>query len=413
MLSTESTMSDESRYVIHPTAIDSALQLAILAAHRGRVGECKTSFMPVYLDRVNIQMSTGEKWTQYSAVAEASSANANGLTADVSLVNANDLRIFTASNVVFIATDQRTMPTSEENMAPYTKLVWQPKLDILTNGTLKKMYPPMFVNVKDGELPLLEQLALHQIIQFHKQYPALFAQGSEISFLKRYMDWMTQKVELAKQNEILNGAKIWHYSIQERQQEMEKLSASLMELHGPETRLMCHMYKSLPAIFRGEMSGIQAAVQDHLLDDTYKYMTLYHRGNSALKELVILLSHQNPSLKILEVGGGTASATSEVVPALRADTLYRGYDSYTFTDITSSFLAGAQDKFKDYKGMKYTTFDMQIDPSEQGFDSDYDLVIASNVGFGFNGVSFALLTISRLFMPLRIFKIPYPTFDAC
>ena len=95
--------------------------------------------------------------------------------------------------------------------------------------------------------------------------------------------------------------------------------------------------------------------------------------------MIKLLSFKNPRLKILEVGGGTGSATKEIVPALRGDTIYRGYETYTFTDITSSFLAKAHDNFKQYQGMRYATFDMQTPAIEQGFNADYDLVIASNV----------------------------------
>ena len=220
-----------------------------------------------------------------------------------------------------------------------------------TDAKLARMYPPARSS-EMPEVPLLEQLALYQIVQFHEQYHEFFVGGSRIPFLQRYLDWMAEKVQLAKDGKIPGGRNVLAHSLQERDAQMQELSAALMEHHGPEARLMVHMYESLPAVYRGEMTGIQAAVQDHLLDDTYEYMELYSAGNKALTEMIKLLSHKNPRLKILEVGGGTGSATKEVVPALHGDTLYRGYESYTFTDITSSFLAKAHDNFKQYKDMK-------------------------------------------------------------
>ena len=381
MQATKVLMPYESRHILHSTAIDSTLQLAILAAHRGRSSDCKTSFLPISIGSLRIQTPIDAGNTPYKARAKSYGNNATGLTSYLSLVDGDGRQVMAASDVAFTSLEQSALTVSRDEMLPFTRMVWKPKLDLLTEVDLHEMFPRQYHDVDDTESPLLEQLALHQIVQFHAQYPELYAQGSNIGFLKHYMDWMVKKVEMARQDKIPGGVKCCGLSTLERDDNIKSLTVSLMEHHAPETRLMCHMYRSLPAIYKGEMTGIQAAVQDHLLDDTYKYMTLYHRGNSALKDLVLLLSHQNPVLNILEVGGGTASATREVVPALRGDTAYRGYGLYTFTDITTSFLAGAQDTFKNYKGMKYATFDMQNDPSEQGFGSGYDLVIASNVSW--------------------------------
>jgi hypothetical protein len=68
---------------------------------------------------------------------------------------------------------------------------------------------------------------------------------------------------------------------------------------------------------------------------------------------------------------------------LPGDSLYRGYESHTFTDITSYFLGKAHGNFHRHKDMKYATFDMRNPAREQGFDSDFDLVIASHTNFRF------------------------------
>lgn len=411
---TRDIMKQESRYVIHPAVLDTALQLAIIAHHKGRAVECNSAFLPVSLGSLTIQTSLTATQAPLKATAKTTLSKDRGFASSFTIATDHGDVLVAATDLTFLASRADSPPQADQpewNEMPYTRMEWKPDFDLLATSKVERMYP----HPGSGEMPevpLLEQLALHQIVQFHEQYNEFFVQGSKIPFLQRYLDWMAEKVELAKQDKLPGGKVIIARSVEERDAEMQRLYEALLDHHAPETRLMVHMYRSLPAVYRGEMTGIQAAVQDHLLDDTYEFMELYHAGNKALTEMVKLLSYKNPRLKILEVGGGTGSATKEVVPALNgSDTLYRGYESYTFTDITSSFLAKAHDNFKQYKGMKYATFDMQTPAKDQGFDADFDLVIASNVIHATTDIQKTLANIRSLLKPggyLALFEIVQP-----
>ncbi|KAK8112196.1 uncharacterized protein PG998_008653 [Apiospora kogelbergensis] len=393
---TKDMMKGESRYLIHPAALDSALQLTIIAHHKGRSSDCSSAFLPVSVGSLTIHVRPNPN-TATPALHEA-----------IAKTTRWDEHGFSSSATVYAANTQDAAPIVEASNIAF----WRPGMnfDLLTTSKVERMYPRSGSG-EMPEVPMLEQLALHQIVQFHEQHSEFVVEGSKFPFLQRYLDWMTEKANLAKEGKLPGGEKVVARSQLERDLEMQRLAAALMEHHAPETRLMVHMYQSLPAVYRGEMTGIQAAVQDHLLDDTYEFMELYSAGNKALTEMVKLLSHKNPRLKILEVGGGTGSATKEVVPALRGDSLYRGYESYTFTDITSSVLAKAHDNFKQYKGMQYATFDMQTPVSEQGFEADYDLVIASNVIHATTDIQKTLSNVRSLLKPgghLALFEIVQP-----
>lgn len=415
-------MKGESRYLIHPAALDSALQLTIIAHHKGRSSDCSSAFLPVSVGSLTIHVRPNPNTATpalHEAIAKTTRWDEHGFSSSATVYAANThdaAPIVEASNIAFLASRDESTLREAGQMAPFTRMSWSPDFDLLTTSKVERMYPRSGSG-EIPEVPMLEQLALHQIVQFHEQHSEFFVEGSKFPFLQRYLDWMAEKANLAKEGKLPGGEEVVARSQAERDSEMQRLTAALIEHHAPETRLMVHMYQSLPAVYRGEMTGIQAAVQDHLLDDTYEFMELYSAGNKALTEMVKLLSHKNPRLKILEVGGGTGSATKEVVPALRGDSLYRSYESYTFTDITSSVLAKAHDNFKQYKGMQYATFDMQTPASEQGFEADYDLVIASNVNHPFYfrpwGSSHSRPTNMgcRSSMPLLIYKRRCPMCD--
>ena len=81
-------------------------------------------------------------------------------------------------------------------------------------------------------------------------------------------------------------------------------------------------------------------------------------------------------MRIIEVGGGTGSGTSSVLPELPA-----GNFDYMFTDISAGFFGEAERRFMDSgHSIEYRPLDIERDPASQGFDlHSYDLVIAVNV----------------------------------
>ena len=80
-------------------------------------------------------------------------------------------------------------------------------------------------------------------------------------------------------------------------------------------------------------------------------------------------------LRVLEVGAGTGSATSVVLPELPADC------EYMFTDISAGFFAEAEGRFGSSEiPIEYRPLDIEKEPSNQGFEPHaYDLIIAANV----------------------------------
>ncbi len=85
---------------------------------------------------------------------------------------------------------------------------------------------------------------------------------------------------------------------------------------------------------------------------------------------------QDRRMRIIEVGAGTGSGTSVVLPELPA-----GNFDYMFTDISAGFFAEAESRFMDSgHPIEYRALDIERDPASQGFElHSYDLVIAANV----------------------------------
>jgi NADPH:quinone reductase-like Zn-dependent oxidoreductase/SAM-dependent methyltransferase len=79
-------------------------------------------------------------------------------------------------------------------------------------------------------------------------------------------------------------------------------------------------------------------------------------------------------LRVLEIGGGTASTTAHVIDVLPADRT-----SYLFTDLSPLFAARAAERFAERGFLRAQALDIERDPRTQGIEGHFDLIIAANM----------------------------------
>jgi acyl transferase domain-containing protein/acyl carrier protein len=97
-------------------------------------------------------------------------------------------------------------------------------------------------------------------------------------------------------------------------------------------------------------------------------------------------------LRILEIGAGTGSLTSYLLPILPAN-----QTEYIFTDISAVFGMRAADKFSQYPFVDYQTLDIENDPLQQGFEAHaFDIILASNVLHATADLRHTLANVKRL-----------------
>ncbi|CAJ2506588.1 Uu.00g077740.m01.CDS01 [Anthostomella pinea] len=103
-----------------------------------------------------------------------------------------------------------------------------------------------------------------------------------------------------------------------------------------------------------------------------------------LQKILDLASHENPKLRILEVGAGTGGMTSHVLSALQQLEAQSGglkFSNYTYTDISPTFFESAANKWQNLKErVTFKTFNLERSAEDQGLElCSYDLVVAGSV----------------------------------
>ena len=139
--------------------------------------------------------------------------------------------------------------------------------------------------------------------------------------------------------------------------------------------------ESLAAVLRGTCDPLQLLFPGGSFDSLERFyqespFTLFN--NTVVRDLITEAVARFPRhrpLRVLEIGGGTASTTTWVLPVCPPDRT-----EYVFTDVSPAFTSRARRKFGRYPFVRYEVLNIEASPSTQGFDGRrFDIVLAANV----------------------------------
>ncbi|MHC5737461.1 polyketide synthase dehydratase domain-containing protein [Nostoc sp.] len=160
----------------------------------------------------------------------------------------------------------------------------------------------------------------------------------------------------------------------------------------------------LAEVLRGSVDPLQLifpegslTTSEHFYQDSPSYRIYNLLVQKAVAKSIERLP-EGRKIRILEIGGGTGSMTSYVLPILP-----KNRTEYVFTDVTQLFTTSAQQKFSDYPFIEYRVLDIETDPISQGFDAhSFDLILASDVLHATCDLSSTLENVKQLLASLGL-----------
>lgn len=351
-------------HVIHPTTLDAVLQPGI-ALYNRVIG--RDAVMPIYIEELmimsNIAVSPGSKLL---ALSHAVEEEAQVLSADID-VHSENIQHEAGLGLVVRGLKLhglgKGLTDKDESSQLNHGIYWAPDVDFLPNSALYHPLPQDTTSLAVSKLQLLNDAAL----VFMDLAVSLFSQ-QEISkptgHLLSFLEYM--KRELGKEKR--------------RVQSLDRfVTLSLSKQLGIEGRSQDVIGHAIQSILLRAVDPLHIMTKDDLLYQLYKddaSTRCYAHARHYLEHLVF----KNPHMDVLEIGGGTAEATEVLIQAFgcpQDPTL----NSYTFTDISTSFFNRANVKLNQWAHViNFHKLNIEIDPKKQGFRSHcYDLIVASNV----------------------------------
>lgn len=157
------------------------------------------------------------------------------------------------------------------------------------------------------------------------------------------------------------------------------------ETEKPEWRLLPAIARSLVPILRAETDPVELFFSaDKAAAVYYSDLGSVFMQDGRLEHFLHLASHEQPGLRVLEVGAGTGGMTRHVLEALQDFEVQLGqrrFSEYAFTDISSVFFDASRTELSEFQDrMTFKTLDIERNPISQGFDmASYDVVVAASV----------------------------------
>ncbi|KAI3025544.1 hypothetical protein CBS147482_1131 [Aspergillus niger] len=356
---------NESKYALHPITLDSIFQSLILAACKGELGMLLRVRLPTLIQEISVGHGVGRSIEIHSHINEHDSDTVKGYS-----------YAYVEDELVSSVKGFCTRPLDVSGLSPMDSKVgylqWAPDSSFQELGSLIKVTMDRERDQVLGEtLFLLCALGARQDLE--KATPAQ-------PHLHKYRAWILLQLEKASRSEnslVKNSAHLFKLSPKDRDQMINMI---LDEAQSSDCRpifgLILKIYNSFPQLFDGSLEPLSLLMQDYSLGN------IYNTGNATwdYEALFAVMGHSKPQMKVLEIGGGTASLSENILQYLQSEFEESLYQVYTFTDISTGFLSRARERLHHYPNVDYQLLDISKDPEEQGLGKEsYDLIIASNV----------------------------------
>ncbi|KAF2462795.1 polyketide synthase [Lindgomyces ingoldianus] len=380
----------ESSYTMHPVTLDICFQLGCIASYSGHSKLVNHVYVPVYIEEMTVWPSkASEAWGHASATGYRKGLR-GGLVSIQLRTQSGDPKV-EVNNMKCVAYNggDAAKQLLEEN--EYTRLVWKPDLAALSNKQARTLFgPTTSLEYLKTTFEDIDKTTMYMIVHIAEQCGSLNPTDTN---LKHFLNWINHSATTALP-----------YAEESRLMCSNTRLAAINELCLPleniiDIKHVKRIFDKISDILTGKTTAMEIALQDNLLKELYTSSFGIVGAYTQLERILDLAAHADPSMKILEIGAGTGGATRIALRSLGADMSTKRYHTYTFTDVSSGFFESAQAEFSRFSDIFYKALDISKNPEEQGFERDFDLIIASQCIHATPDVALTLRHVRRLLKP--------------
>lgn len=178
----------------------------------------------------------------------------------------------------------------------------------------------------------------------------------------------------------------------------------------PELGLFSTVARALPSIIECSTDPLQLIFETQAAEKYYARKALSEfTDNDQLHNFLDLKSHENPSMRILEVGAGTGAFTHHILKILRSlenSTGTARYAEYAYTDLSPGYFNDAHERFHSNRDnrLHFQVLDLEQEPglNDDGLANaigNFDVVIAASVLHATSSLKRTLKHLSMLMKP--------------
>lgn len=363
----------EPRYQLHPSTMDSVLQLFTVAVAQGQPRLFKELAVPTSIAQIYVDGQARGSQVHGRVTVQPCSAGGmlgNGVGFVRNHEGGEPCVSFEISGLKASRVDGGQVTDPDPHAA--VQLEWKPASEY----------------VDFSQVIRTTKKYTHEIVELEKLFVLCAADTLERlmgirevahPYLSMFQDWLQHFIGQVRKNGspiFDNAEKILCATASERESQIQRLHDSLIctEMRNYAIAVSRNRFAAVE-IFEGTTEPLEILMKDNNLHKIYDFLCFWDYD-----ELLQILGHNKPTLRVLEIGSGTGGTTGTILRGLRSRYGERLYSKYSYTDISPGFFSAAQQRFHDHEAIEYRVLDISKDPLEQGFEEgSYDLVLAANV----------------------------------
>ncbi|KAI9892063.1 MAG: Type I Iterative PKS [Vezdaea aestivalis] len=369
-------------HVIHPTTLDAILQMIIPTLTQG--GRDLTRVMiPSFIGELRISHRMMQHPEQFKLHCKAENqgfrearATMYGLSDDMNALLAilKDFRT--------VAITGRIEKESVRRLC--YNIDWKPDGELIDHVQANKLFqapkstPREAPDQKIADLELMSYFFISDCIQNLTDDIATKILPEQ----QRYVEWMKLQVKKYSSGLLPHGHPDWEHLLKDKQYMaclVERVETSTVD-----GTLGATVGKNLLQILTGDIDAKEVMFADEKVQKVHREGLGAQIASEKMTSYIDALVHKKSDMKILEIGAGNGGTTLPIITTLthhgENEAGSARFSHYDYTDITSAPFEKAHEKFQHVADrMSFRVLDISKNPIQQGFEANYDLIIAGSV----------------------------------
>lgn len=393
----------ESPLIVHPALLDNCIHVVWPLLSAG-VNGLDGLYLPASVRRISLQLGLGSQYHDRVRVYSKAAADTDPSERvfESIIVTNNDQMgnepAITINGMVFVSLSDGQATKEKIEKTTYSKLHWEPSVNLLEPNE----FPAFLCLEKAPDEEMNDVRDLERASMYYIQRALAIVTDSHLPSLRvhhqKLFRLMQKQLQAAKagDNQLLGT----NWDTLDRSNR-ETFLASL-RAGSTSGEFTCKMGENLPQILLNTADSLSIMLADGLLERFYRDSGPLRRNSAQAAQLISNMAHENPNLRILEIGAGTGGTTLPILEKLGGTSGHAPrFQDYVFTDISSGFFENAQEKLKAWSPLvTFQRLNVENDPVGQNFEPEsFDLVVAALVLHATARIGQTLHHVRRLLKP--------------
>lgn len=366
---------------VHPAVLDSCVQPNLAKISRGLSRRACPTMMAHSVQDMWIAARVWDRATD-SVLMGSFAKDVNGKTGQFEAsaygIGDDGSALFSVGKVVMAEVSRPDGAPAEQTGTSLYQIAWKPRLSSLHGEALQEYLNASGRGTSDKtnmnklmpEMEFLMRIAARKALRA----VSLTDRQAASTHLQKYAALLEQ-----------------HYGTEEDQGDEDDLTGDELdrrldecEAAEPDFYMFPLVARALPSLLRGVTDPLELLFNSGAAEKFYNCLSRTISFDRRLFQFISLAAHEQPALRIIEVGAGTGAMTRAFMASFRdleEKTGRECFYEFTYTDISPAFFETARTEFSEFAGrISFRTLDLERDVGSQGFEvGSYDMVIASNV----------------------------------